>query len=149
MKRRIPLALAVVLLLAANPLQDEAVQKELQQLEGTWLVTSLTIRGDEQPKVADFHLKLILKGGRFTVKSGDTVLGEGTFKIDPARKPKSMEQTSTTGGTKGQTTLGIYEIAGDTLKTCFATAGQANRPTEFASKAGTDHELAVYQREKP
>jgi uncharacterized protein (TIGR03067 family) len=130
-------------------LQDEAVKKELQQLDGTWVVTSLTIRGQNVAQIADANLKLILKDGRFTVKAGDKVLGEGTFKIDPSRKPKTMEQTSTTGEGKGKTSLGIYEIDGDTLRSCFNAAGKDTRPTEFGSKVGTELELAIYKREKP
>jgi uncharacterized protein (TIGR03067 family) len=149
MKRRMMLALAVSLLVGAGPLQEEPVKKDLQKLEGTWVVTSLTIGGKEVTKVADFNLKIIFKGDKFTAKAGDKVLGEGTFKIDPAQKLKTMEQTSSTGDNKGKTSLGIYEIDGATLKTCFNAAGKGDRPTEFASKAGTEHELAVYKRDKP
>jgi uncharacterized protein (TIGR03067 family) len=148
MTRRLTLALTVVFLLGAGQLKDEAVPKEVQQLEGTWAVTSLTLNGQDVAKVADFNLKMILKGNQFTVKAGDKVLGQGTFEIDPNQKPKTMEQTATTGENKGKTSLGIYEVTGDTLKTCFNAAGKTSRPTTFESKAGTEHELAVYKREK-
>ena len=149
MKRRTMLAVTVSCLLGAGPVQDEASKKELQKLEGIWVLTSLTSGGKEVAKVANFNVRMVFKGERFTVKAGDKILGEGTFKIDPSQKPKAMEQTSATGPGKGKTSLGIYELDGDTLRTCFTPAGKTDRPKEFGSKAGTEHELATYKREKP
>ena len=52
------------------------------------------------------------------------------------------------GDLKGQTSLAIYELVGDTLRICRAAPGKA-RPTEFASKPGSGLTLMSYQRAKP
>ena len=49
------------------------------------------------------------------------------------------------GPTKGQTHLGIYEIDGDTFKSCFAAPGE-KRPVLFESKAGDKQTSTVWKR---
>lgn len=46
------------------------------------------------------------------------------------------------------TTLGIYELRGDTLVLCYSIPGEP-RPTEFASKAGTRLQLVTLKRDGP
>ncbi len=43
--------------------------------------------------------------------------------------------------------LGIYEIDGDTFRACFAKPGK-ERPKDFECKAGSEHTLTVWKREK-
>ena len=45
--------------------------------------------------------------------------------------------------------LAIYQLSGDTLRICWAPLEKRERPTEFASKAGTGHSLLVLRRENP
>lgn len=49
---------------------------------------------------------------------------------------------------KGTTSLGIYELDGDTLKVCRTWSDNDTRPTEFA--AGKDGKLILseFKREK-
>jgi uncharacterized protein (TIGR03067 family) len=72
---------------------------------------------------------------------------EGTQKIDPAKKPRHIDATTTKGEGEGQTYLGIYEIDGDTYKECYASPGR-ERPTTFDAKEGSGHILFVWKREK-
>ena len=51
------------------------------------------------------------------------------------------------GLNKGQTWLGIYELSGDTYRSCFATEGKP-RPTAFTSEPGSGNVLWVFKREK-
>jgi uncharacterized protein (TIGR03067 family) len=66
------------------------------------------------------------------------------FKLDPAKKPKEINLTST--GPQGQTMelKGIYELAGDDLKICF----DIDRPTEFKTKEGSNAIVRVLKRVK-
>jgi len=49
----------------------------------------------------------------------------------------------TGGATKGQKQLGVYEVQGDTFKTCFAKPGAA-RPTKLESGEGVT--VAVWKK---
>ena len=64
------------------------------------------------------------------------------------KKPKTQDFSQTSEGeNKGKTTLGIYEIDGDTLKTCSAEPGK-DRPTEFSTNPGSGHFLRVFKKER-
>ena len=67
--------------------------------------------------------------------------------LDPATKPKTIDFQRTDGGTKGMRQLGIYELDGDTLKSCFA-APEAERPKDFTSHPGDMRTSTVWKREK-
>jgi hypothetical protein len=51
------------------------------------------------------------------------------------------------GETRTIKVLGIYELDGDTMKTCLAAPGK-ERPTEFSSKEGSGRMSYVWKREK-
>ena len=79
--------------------------------------------------------------------SGIGTSQKGVVKIDPKKKPKWMDSTATTGSDKEKVSLGIYEIAGDDYKVCFAPPGKA-RPKAFSSAPGSGNIVQVWKREK-
>jgi uncharacterized protein (TIGR03067 family) len=89
--------------------------------------------------------KIVLKGGAFeTVSMGATY--KGTVAIDPTTTPKTLDLTFTEGPEKGDTCPGIYEFDGGTWKICLAV-GRTERPTAFATKAGSGLVLETLKRE--
>jgi len=135
---------------AAGDAKEDAVKKDLAALKGTWTAVSAERDGK---KLTDEQLKgvtLVYDGaGRASVKKADQLLFDGTIKIDPAKKPKTLDATQTSEGeNKGKTFLGIYEIEGDTLRICSAEPAGKDRPAEFSSKPGSGFFLRVYKREK-
>ena len=71
---------------------------------------------------------------------------QGTFTIDPTRRPKAIDFTQATEGpTRGRTVPGIYEVAGDRLRVCRTTGGPV-RSTAFPSRAGRGQVLLVLER---
>jgi uncharacterized protein (TIGR03067 family) len=60
-------------------------------------------------------------------------VAKGTSKIDPSKKPKTIDLTAAEGDSAGKTALGIYELEKDSRKVCIAKPGD-ERPTEFASE---------------
>jgi uncharacterized protein (TIGR03067 family) len=131
-----------------RPPKKDAVKEEMKKLQGTWVLTALTRNGNGTPRVEEWDFKLTIKGNKYTVKVGDRITLEGTIKIDPTKKPKVFEETHTTGPQKGKSSVGIYKLAGDSLTLCLPETGKDNRPTDFVSKPGTNHELTVFKREK-
>ena len=65
--------------------------------------------------------------------------------LDPAKEPKTIDYEMTEGVTKGKTQLGIYELDGDTFKSCFGSPG-AERPTDFTTKPGDGRTLSTWKR---
>lgn len=125
----------------------DAVKKELDKFQGTWRLISLEAEGTKVPEEALKDIRLSIKGDKFTTSEGKNSFG-GTFKFDPTKKPKTIDVQFHEGPQKGQVSLGIYELEGDTYRICVDMAGKG-RPSEFAGRRGTGYALEVYQRVKP
>jgi uncharacterized protein (TIGR03067 family) len=138
--------LAAGLLLAADA-KDDAAKKELDKFTGTWKAASMVEDGKEAPRDEVEKVSLTVKGEDYTFRRGDAVI-EGTHRLDPSKTPKAIDAVRNSGPDKGKTILGIYELTDDAYKVCFAPPGQ-DRPTEFASKAGSGNRLIVMKRQKP
>src|SRR5262249_3347265 len=96
------LVLVVVagLLVAADDAKDE-----LKKLEGTWSMVS----GEKDGKKLDADVikgaKLVIKGDEHDVKVGADIF-KGTHKIDPSKKPKTIDAMDKEGPFKGKTVVG-------------------------------------------
>jgi uncharacterized protein (TIGR03067 family) len=141
MKRYTWLVLVVGFLIAADDPKDE-----LKKLEGSWTMVSGEKDGKPLAEQTIKTAKLVIKGDQHDVKVGDDVF-KGTHKVDPSKKPKTIDATDTEGAFKGKTVLGIYDLEGDNFKVCFAEPGK-ERPKEFSTKSGTGHILHVWKKEK-
>ena len=128
--------------------KEPAAEKEYQAFKGTWKLASREVDGK---KSSDDEIKDVIGTadglGKFSVRSGDKLIGEGTMKLDPTKKPKAMDVSFTEGPRKGETALAIYEIDSDSFRICIA-GRWGDRPTEFSAKAGSSCTLIVYKREK-
>jgi uncharacterized protein (TIGR03067 family) len=140
-------ALIGALLLAGAEGGQEAVKKEMAQLEGEWSMVSAEANGQALPPESVKGAKRVAKDGETTITIGGQVFFKAKFTVDPTKKPKAIDYTMTEGPTKGKTHLGIYELEGDTVKFCFAAPGK-ERPTEFSAKEGSEQTLSVWKRDK-
>jgi RNA polymerase sigma factor (sigma-70 family) len=111
------------------------------RLQGTWVAVSAEKGGKAAPDEFLTSLKITFAGDKITVRGGGDAK-EGTFKLDPAKKPKEIDLMH-----EGKTAQGIYRLDGDKLTLCLDDADKG-RPTEFKSKAGTGLVLMVLRREK-
>jgi hypothetical protein len=115
------LVLLMVPVAGPNPVRGaddpKDVRKELAKLQGTWQLVSAETDGKK------------------------AVAKEIPFRIDPTKQPKTVDDLLP----GGQSILGMYELKGDTLRSCVAPAGK-ERPTRFAAEAGSGHTLRVFRR---
>jgi uncharacterized protein (TIGR03067 family) len=119
---------------------------DASDIQGTWLPTEAVLGGE--PMKDDFLTNTVLKldHGKYEV----TVSGasdKGTYTIDSAIKPKTLDITGTEGPNAGRKIPAIYELRGDTLRICYGLGGSA-RPSEFNSPPGTKFFLVTYHRKK-
>jgi uncharacterized protein (TIGR03067 family) len=145
MRRTLPV-IAILVLVGTTGAQD-AVKKEMAQLDGEWSMVSGEADGMAMPKEMASTGKRVAKDGETTITMGGQVYFKAKFTIDPTKTPKAIDYAMMEGPTKGQTHLGIYELDGDTVKFCFAAPGQA-RPTDFTAKQGSQRTLSVWKRDK-
>src|SRR5205823_4504948 len=134
-------------LFAADDPKDEAAKKEREKLAGTWKVISAE-RDGQADAVSKGALTTYLADGKFTVKFADGMTGKGEYKLDPSKKPKTIDVTMDDGPNKGKVHEGIYALQGDALKICRSDPGKP-RPQEFTTKDATGQMLFVLTREKP
>ncbi|HEX3148414.1 MAG TPA: TIGR03067 domain-containing protein [Gemmataceae bacterium] len=126
----------MLLLAIAAPLfadaKEDAIKAELEKFQGTWQLVSVETEGQAPSEDVIKTIRVVITGNKHTVHVGDQVAAkEIPFTLDPAKKPK--ENTDTLPD--GKEIKGIYELDGDTLKSCVAPPGK-DRPTEFKGKGG-------------
>jgi RNA polymerase sigma factor (sigma-70 family) len=120
-------------------------------LQGSWVRVAEELNGEKRPGeyLRTTRFVVAFSGDRFVFRfpvGGEPARQgaiEGTFKLDLAASPKSITLTDQ----ENRQLLGIYKIEEDKLVICAGAFGNPGRPTEFSTKAGTDHFLAVYERQ--
>jgi uncharacterized protein (TIGR03067 family) len=148
----IPFAAALLVLVAAQA-PDEAVKAEMKRMEGTWRGVSAISDGKPMPSDRVKSVTIAIKADGTWVMSDGKETFDGTFTVDLSKTPKTANFVIKSGKSKNNTTLEIYEIDGDTMTDCyvFVPTGKESskdRPSKFASEAGSGHYLWVMKREK-
>jgi len=141
------IGLAAVAISSTWGADDQAVKKDLALLQGEWSMVSGSADGQPMPDEMLKQMKRVCKGAETTTTMGGQVFMKAKITIDPSKTPKTVDYEMTDGFTKGKKQLGIYEVDGDTFKSCFGKPG-AERPTDFISKPGDGRTLSVWKREK-
>ena len=144
MKKLLVVLTAGLLLAAAD------AKKDLERMQGTWLVVANEVDGQRAPEaeIKKADLRLTIQGNSFTYTAGGKPVLEGSFTIDPAKKPKHLDAKGTLPNGTMTKSIGIYELDGDTMRVCFVE-GQGERPKEFKTAPGSNAILTVYKRVKP
>ena len=135
---------AVVLTVGAAP-REAAEGDDLKKMQGDWMVVSMTANGIKYPDEEAQSLFRTIEGNNYQISRYSKPIGKGTFKLDPAATPKTIDSSPAADPSKP--ILGIYEFDGDNLKVCNAPPGKP-RPSDFEAKAGSGHSLTVWQPEK-
>jgi uncharacterized protein (TIGR03067 family) len=130
--------MASSLLVSAASAQDKSDKDKLQ---GTWLMVSGERAGKALPPEFAKDAKVVFAGDKLTLKNKDFML-EGTFKLDPGKKPKEIDVDF-----NGKPGKGIYQLEGDTLKIAHGETGDP-RPKDFTTKEGDQVTVVVFKREK-
>jgi uncharacterized protein (TIGR03067 family) len=127
--------------------KDEAIKKDRKQIKGTWRVVALVVDGNAVDDEDAKKLTVVNPDGTWSLRSDDQEITKGTSTFDPTKKLKTIDFTPTEGADKDKQYLGIYELGEKTRKMCFAPPSK-ERPTEYASKPGSEHILVTFEREK-
>ena len=129
---------------AAQGGDDAAQKKEKAALEGTWKIVSLETNKGKDAGAEGATLEFDKEGKNITfTKDGQTK--KGTFKLNPAGKPKEIDINPEN---ENKTFEGIYAAEKDTLKICLAPEAGEGRPSEFALKDGKNYILIKLERAK-
>jgi uncharacterized protein (TIGR03067 family) len=118
-------------------------KSDLDRLQGTWHVATLEVDGSAMPPGGS----IVIDGSHFRTEDMGAAY-EGDMSVDMTAKPKQFDIAFTKGPHKGERSLGIYELEGETWKLCMGFAGYS-RPSAFATAPGCGHALETLRREPP
>ncbi len=112
-----------------------AATKDIKPFQGSWKAVSIQNPDGKQATDDQVqHTRLVVEGNKFTLTSKDAII-TGTFTINATTTPNTIDVTLDSKEGKEIKLLGIYQVKGDTRKSCFAVPGK-ERPTQFTSKPG-------------
>jgi len=124
----------------------DAANMVLEPLQGEWAMTSCEIGGSPLPDPMIKTGKRIVKGDEITVTVAGMLIMKAKITVDATKNPKTIDYVVSDGNHKGKTVLGIYEVDGDTLKSCFAAPDQP-RPDAFESKKDDGRTNSVWKKQ--
>ena len=124
----------VALILCAG-VAHGSVPQAGQPLAGTWEAVEYKAMGQAMPAETTKNTRLVIAGNKFTITVVQGDAREFTFKLDPTKKPATIDLTALNGPYKDKVAKGIYRLEKDTLTLCLpAKAGDRDqRPSEFTS----------------
>jgi uncharacterized protein (TIGR03067 family) len=120
------------------------MERELEQLQGTWTVTTLELEGQRFPSAMLGGASLVIQGDRF-ISNGMGAVYEGTVTLDASATPHRLDLHFDAGPEAGHVNPGIYRLEGDSCLICLATRG-SERPGSFESPPGSGIALETLAR---
>src|SRR6266581_3630155 len=105
------IALATFTISLVRAADDEAIKKDLAQLQGEWTIVSASADGQSMSEDMLKQMKRVCKGDEITVTMGDQIFLKAKITIDPSKKPKTIDYDMTEGYSKGKKQLGDDEIS--------------------------------------
>lgn len=132
------LVLATAPILAAQAARTAAAQGAkptgvLAAVQGTWQMT--TVNGQDTAGSGQ-EIVITITDNKYVQTVNGQVVEKGSFKIDEAKKPMTLDITIAEGDNAGQTQLGVFEVTGKTMNGKLGNPGGTARPTDFAVAEG-------------
>ena len=145
--RVIILSILAVSLLGADAPDPADTKKEVERLQGTWMMASMVLtRMPISPRETE-TARLVISGDRFAATFGGQTF-VSTFRLDLTKNPKQIDFTYQDGPQRGQTIRGIYELEGDTFRMSRGVRSEDERPTKFGTPPDVAPVLVVWKRIK-
>ena len=117
---------------------------EQTELQGSWRQVSRVSDGERK---VDKSTILTFDRKRFHILEEGKSVESGTIAVDVTRKPKGYSVTILDKtGNKSETYNGIYQIEGNTLRTCVNTNAGQSAPTGFEAEKGSKAQLIVWKK---
>ncbi len=138
--------LLTLMLMSAAGSSQAAAPADIDRLQGEWMMVSGRVDGVETPVKSPTAMRCTVQGDKVSFLH-DSKVAEGkvvermTIKLDPAKTPKVIDATLESK----EIAPGIYRLDEKNFTLCSARPG-ADRPSDFAAKAGSEHKLSIWTR---
>jgi uncharacterized protein (TIGR03067 family) len=140
---------ALVLSLASLLGASQAKKEEAGDIKGDWSIVSMKMGDKSAPADMIKGLAVSFDGQGYTNKSSDQVVEQGTYQLDTAKTPWTIDFTIKKGPDAGKRQLGLIAVDGKTLTLCVADAGSEKRPTSLEPTPGSPAMVVVMKRAMP
>lgn len=116
-----------------DQIKSDAAERELLRFQGKWQPVKL-IDAAGKPYADLMTYKLSVAGDQSLFENAKEK-SDGTYRLQPFRRPREIDIIVTTGPDKDKTYLGVYEIVGDTLRIVHDPTGE-KRPNKVEQTEG-------------
>jgi len=123
---------------------DDKATKELQRMQGTWVMHALEINGKAESKIQETLLS-IKKDEYATIVKGKELKGF-RLKLDPSKDPKWMDMIQAQADGSEKVYKAIYVIENDTLKLCRGIDPSQERPSQFGTWPDTGYFMVTWKK---
>lgn len=99
-----------------------------EDIQGEWVLLTCVSEGMALPESMTKQGKRIATASEITVTMGPQVVVKAKYRVNRDKQPNTIDYLTA----RNQLQYGIFQVDGNTLRTCFAPPGRP-RPTDFAS----------------
>jgi uncharacterized protein (TIGR03067 family) len=135
---------ALVGLTFAQDAADDKAKKDLERLQGTWVMHALEINGKAVNKIQDTFLNIKKDDYKTNVKGKEPT--GFRFKLDATKETKWMDMIQTQPDGSEKVFKGIYTFENDTFKLCRGIDASQERPGQFATWPDTGYFVVTWKK---
>jgi uncharacterized protein (TIGR03067 family) len=117
---------------------------EFEKLQGAWDIVALETDGAAVANGTLRGAQIVVKGDRFAASSMGATY-KGKLRLNPRKTPRTLDLLFEEGPEKGNKSLAIYELDGDTWRICLTVTAK-ERPTAFATQPDSGLALETLKR---
>jgi uncharacterized protein (TIGR03067 family) len=140
--------LFIALAVWASPSPASKDSKAAKGLEGKWVLTGGRANGENLPRGALGHVRLIVIADEMILYTDSGRFSRFVYRLDTKATPNLVDLVGIDGKDKDKKLLGIYERKGDRLKVCRTLNGKTERPKEYTAEVGSKCVIEEWRREK-
>jgi uncharacterized protein (TIGR03067 family) len=133
----------LLLALTQNAGEDKA-KKDLDQMQGTWVMHALEINGKAESKIQETFLNIKKDDYKTTVKGKEPP--GFRLKLDATKDPRWLDMIQTQADGSEKVFKAIYTFEKDTLKICRGIDATQERPSQFATWPDTGYFVVTWKK---
>jgi len=141
--KALPFVLIVGVAFAQDTNEDKA-KKDLERMQGAWVMHALEINGKAVTKIQDTFLTV--KKDEYKTKVKDKEPPGFRLKLDASKNPKWVDMIQTQPDGTEKVIKGIYTFEKDTMKVCRGLEASQERPGQFATWPDTGYFVVTWKK---
>lgn len=126
---------------------DDKATKDLERMQGTWVMHALEIDGKDLAADKFQNTLLIVKKDEYRTKVKDNLLPGFRIKLDPGKNPKAIDMIQTMPDGSEKTVKGIYTFENDIFKLARGLTAEQERPNQFATWPNTSYFVVTWKKQ--